>query len=365
VTKGSELFSEIPVILQSQKDSVMELVRKAEESASRIESQKAMLLDVKSRLVTMDNDAVTAIEGSDNVRVFSEKLLDEIQSAKNALSFDLNFYNQTDAIKQKAVSIWKQASSVNEKSKSQLEFTDQAVSFTSDVISQAHSLKTFSEMFLNQSIENREVSNKISDRLLAMNTQLKEVSGRIGDANSTIQRFNNNYKQIDNILEFLKNILKSMHLIGMYSRIESARDIDVFEGFMNISANIGVLQKEIQNNIPNIEKNIFQTHQLINSVNGKFSTIHSDFAEISSVSERIISELRVIINLSNESEKTSQVVFDKSKDISLLLDQLLEKIKKLPEVTKIPVEGSAGNIERGKRMEAICADIAQCLRYSI
>ncbi|HQO23030.1 MAG TPA: methyl-accepting chemotaxis protein, partial [Spirochaetota bacterium] len=264
VTKGSELFSEIPVILQSQKDSVMELVRKAEESASRIESQKAMLLDVKSRLVTMDNDAVTAIEGSDNVRVFSEKLLDEIQSAKNALSFDLNFYNQTDAIKQKAVSIWKQASSVNEKSKSQLEFTDQAVSFTSDVISQAHSLKTFSEMFLNQSIENREVSNKISDRLLAMNTQLKEVSGRIGDANSTIQRFNNNYKQIDNILEFLKNILKSMHLIGMYSRIESARDIDVFEGFMNISANIGVLQKEIQNNIPNIEKNIFQTHQLIN-----------------------------------------------------------------------------------------------------
>ena len=106
--------------------------------------------------------------------------------------------------------MWKQATSVNEKSKSQLEFAGQAVSFTSDVISQAHSLKTFSVMFLNQSIQNREVSNKISDRLMTMNTQLKEVSGRIGDANTTIQRFNNNYKQIDNILEFLKNILKSM-----------------------------------------------------------------------------------------------------------------------------------------------------------
>ncbi|HPY04112.1 MAG TPA: methyl-accepting chemotaxis protein [Spirochaetota bacterium] len=365
VTKGSEFFSEIPVILQSQRDSVMELVRKAEESASRIESQKVMLLDVKSRFITMGNDAVSAIEGSDNVRVFSEKLSDEIQEAKKALSFDLKFYNQTDAIKQKAVSIWKQATNVNEKSKSQLEFADQAVSFTADVISQAHSLKSFSEMFLNQSIQNKEVSNKISDKLLTMNTQLKEVSGRIGDANSTIQRFVNNYKQIDNILEFLKNILKSMHLIGMYSRIESARDIDVFEGFMNISANIGVLQKEIQNNIPNIEKNIFQTHQLINSVNGKFSTIHSDFANISNVSERIISELKVIINLSGESENTSKTVFDKSKEISVLLDQLLEKIKKLPEVTKIPVEGSAGNIERGKRMEAICAEIAQCLRYSI
>ena len=69
--------------------------------------------------------------------------------------------------------------------------------------------------------------------------------------------------------------------------------------------------------------------------------------------------------MSNESENTSQTVYDKSKDISLLLDQLLEKIQKLPEVTKIPVEGSAGNIERGKRMEAVCADIAQCLRYSI
>ena len=57
VTKGSELFSEIPVILQSQKDSVMELVRKAEESASRIESQKSML--GSRRLVLMKNQKVS------------------------------------------------------------------------------------------------------------------------------------------------------------------------------------------------------------------------------------------------------------------------------------------------------------------
>lgn len=365
VSNGSRLFSEIPQILQKQKDSVSELVKKAEESASQIENQKTMLSEVKTKLMTMDNDALSAIDGSDNVRKFAETVLSDIVSSKSFISYDLSFYNQIDQIKQKSNSIWKQATNVNEKSRNQLQFVDQAIGFTTNVIDKAQTLRIIAEMFLTYSTENKNISNNMSEHLSTMNRQLKDVSVRISDANSTIQKFNNNYKQIDNILEFLKNILKSMHLIGMYSRIESARDIEVFEGFMNISANISVLQKEIQNNIPNIEKNIFQTHQYINSVNQKFSNIHSDFAEISNVSERIISELKEIVSLSNQSEQTSQTVFDQSKDIFSKLDVLLEKAKKLPDVSRIPVEGSGNNIERGKKIESICDQIKDVLKYNI
>lgn len=365
VSKGSHVIEELPAILAQQKDSIAELLSKIAESANRIEEQKKLIVETREKVLIMNSDAQGAISGSDNVRQFSENLQNDLSAASRTLSYDRNFYAQIDDIRQKSITIWKQASGVNEKSLSQLEFTGVAVQFVTNVLAESEKLKDDADVLYNQSSHNKTVSNQVADRIVLLKEQMGAVSKKISDANMTIQRFNANYKQIDNILEFLKNILKSMHLIGMYSRIESSRDINVFEGFMNISANISTLQKEIQNNIPNIEKNIYDTHQLISSVTGNFARIYSDFALINENSDRIINELRDMVNLSVDSENVSHGVLNQAREILEHLRQIESHLGRLPEVTKVPVEGSAANMERGKRLESICVEMMDCLKYGL
>jgi methyl-accepting chemotaxis protein len=365
VSKGSKVIEDLPAILAQQKDSITELLRKIGESANRIEDQKKLIVEAREKVLIMNSDAQGAISGSDNVRQFSENLQNDLTAVSRTMSYDRTFYAQIDDIRQKSATIWKQASGVNEKSQSQLEFTNVAVHFITNVLTESEKLKDDADVLYNQSSHNKTVSNQVAERIVLLKDQMGAVSKKISDANMTIQRFNVNYKQIDNILEFLKNILKSMHLIGMYSRIESSRDINVFEGFMNISANISTLQKEIQNNIPNIEKNIYDTHQLISSVTGNFARIYSDFALINENSDRIINELRDMVNLSVDSENVSHAVLNLAREILDHLRQIETDLGRLPEVTKVPVEGSAANMERGKRLETICAEMMDCLKYGL
>ena len=155
----------------------------------------------------------------------------------------------------------------------------------------------------------------------------------------------------------MKNILKSMKIIGMLSRIESSRDPEEFAGFITISENISKLQDKIQNNIPLIEQNIGQTRELIVNVSEIFENIKSEFFVISEGSSAIINNLEEIIAISHDSEITSRTIVDDTGELDKQLNELRGSLLKLTEIVKKPIEGSAENIRRGKEIESKCTDI--------
>jgi methyl-accepting chemotaxis protein len=197
----------------------------------------------------------------------------------------------------------------------------------------------------------------LAGNLEKLRIQMAEIDRKLSESNTTMQKFNNDYAEIDNIVSFLKNILNTMNVIGMMSRIESARDPEEFRQFMTISENIRKLQNHIHDNIPNIEKNIASTHDLIGNVNSYFESISLMFGSIARSSSGIIENLNRIISVSSESQNISQEIQDDSRTLVANVSSIRESLMNLSEIVKKPIEGSAANIERGKAVADICEQI--------
>lgn len=361
IGEGAHSLEELSEIVQKQSASITELFNKAEESGKKIKDQRSMLKDVYDMTIKMDGDAQGSIEGSGNVADLAQAMQDEISSFLEVQNYNSDFTARIATTSEKAAKIRKTAENVNTMSKNQLEFSKESQSFNNKIIQFSNELRETAELLNNKTADNSEVSQKISETLTKFTTQLVEVEGSMKDSGRIIQKFNDDYKQIDNILEFLKNILKSMHLIGMYSRIESARDTEEFAGFMNISANITNLQKEIQNNIPVIEKNIVDTHQLIDQVNGAFRTISEDFENISQSSNNIITQLKEVVRYNTKTEETSKTMLHNTQEVITQLDTLDSYLNRLTEIVKFPIEGSELNMGRGGQLEDLFNEIVQII----
>lgn len=358
IEHGYEVIQDFPEILSKQRNAIKELLEKANVSKAQIHDQQKKLEEISDKVLQMEKDADGAITGSGSVVSMSDKL----KQLANSLLRDEEIKNSTyisgiKEIKEQGNSIWNTAKNVNEKSRSQLDFSLSCVEFSDSIISESVELKKAAEVFNKQFIENNQIANTISVNLSELITQLNELEKRIVESNKTIQKFNSDYKEIVNIVEFLKNVLKSMHLIGMYSRIESSRDEEVFSGFMTISDNISELQNNIQSNIPIVEDNINKTYELIESVNEKFSNVSSVFYRITESSKEIIGKFSEIITVSSESETISSSFLDGSKKINEMLEKLRSYLLSLADIVKKPIEGSAANIERGKKIEQLCSEI--------
>jgi len=361
IEDGLNNLLEFPDILDASKESIDELLLRLYMSSTKIEDQKKLLDDIQTMVRQMDNDAAEAIDGSGNVMASGSMLIEKMgglieKCAEGSMSAgDILF------IHEEAGKIRETASNVNTRSISQLEFSMNSVDFCDSIIAESSELKKITEKFNTHSSENNIASQSISKNLGELTSQLKMIEKNIGDSNRTIHQFNEDYRKIDNIIEFLKNILKSMNVIGMYSRIESARDPEEFQGFTTISDNISDLQEHIQKNIPMIEDNISSTHEYIDSVNRSFENISTVFQMISGSSGDIIERLNDITVISSESEKISKSIMDQSNEIEEILAGLRKNLTDLSEVVRLPIDGSGRNIERGRNIEDICGSILEAL----
>ena len=357
IEDGYESFIEFPNILDGQKESIDELLLRAYMSGTKIDDQKTMLEEIKKRVEQMDTDANGAITGSANVRKVGEDLVARVRDIEDRLGRNIGYKEIIDFIKDQSVSIWQSAQNVNEKSKTQRDFSLKCVDFCDSIISESEELKKTTETFNSQSANNNKTAEDVSDKLTKLNSKLDIIDQNIADSNKTIKQFNENYTQIDNIVAFLKNILKQMNVIGMYSRIESARDPDEFAGFITISDNIRNLQNHIHKNIPLIEENIINTQKLIEDVNYYFDNISQVFIMIANSSINIIGKLKDLTRISSDSEKLSNNILTESKEIENKLNKLRNFLIDLTEVVRKPIEGSAKNIERGKDVENYCIEV--------
>jgi len=357
IEEGQKSFLEFPGILDRQKDSINELVLNAYDSGTRIEDQKKMLDEIKSKVDLMDQDSDAAIFGSANVRDLAENLKSEIGHTASLMDAGKDFTEKIELVREKSVIIWKSAANVNEKSRNQLDFSLSCVDFCDSLIEESGKLRETTKDFNSQSFDNSRMADSISERLEELTSGLKSIEEKISESSNMIYRFNEDYSQINSILEFLKNILKSMNVIGMYSRIESSRNPDEFSGFITISEDIGRLQSRIQDNLPKIEDNITFTQNYIEDVNSHFEEIRSIFLEISRSSSVIIKKLGAITGISTDSKDISQTILEESEKNDIILFELKSSLMHLTEVVKKPIEGSALNIERGKNIELQCSEM--------
>ncbi|MFW5808172.1 MAG: hypothetical protein ACOCWH_03855 [Spirochaetota bacterium] len=364
ISDGKHILDDLSDILAKQIESIRELFNRAEESGKKIHDQRKMLNDVHEMAVKMDGDAQSSIEGSGTVADLAQSLQDEITSFLNVQNHNQDFLVRLTNAQEMGERITQTAMTVNEKSKNQLEFSENAKEFNNSIIRFSDELRETAELLNHKTADNSKVSGDISGALSKFNTRLVDVETNMKDSGRIIQKFNDDYKQIDNILEFLKNILKSMHLIGMYSRIESARDTEEFAGFMNISANITSLQKEIQNNIPVIEKNIVDTHQLIDTVNSAFKKISEEFDLISQSSNRIITQLKEVVEYNTRTEQTSKTMLSNTKEVASHLETLDGQFSSLTDIVKFPIEGSELNMQRGTKLVELCREITDIIQRS-
>ncbi len=355
--KGYDSFKEFPVILKRQAESINDLLKKAEDSFNKVELQKKSLIGMNEQISAADKDASGAIEGSGNVARTAEQLREKLNSIYSMKSSDKDYKNYLTSIKNSAASIWQFAQQVNEKSKNQLDVSLKSVDFCDSLIGESVKLKETTIFFNEKTVENNNIAVDISRKLASLTTQIDQMKNNIHDSSVTIMKFNQDYKQIDDIIQFLKNILKTMRLLGMYSRIESARDPEKFSGFITISNNIIQLQDDIQNNIPIIEQNINRTHDLISAVNKLFDDISSIFYKIIDDSNVIIGKLENLNQVTTNTEEKSRKILSDSGLIDNLLTELKKSIINLTEVVKKPIEGSTANIKRGKSVENICGEI--------
>ena len=329
-------------------------MQKAEVSGEKVESQKDMLIDINTQVFHMDSDAGKAIEGSANVMEHGKSLKEavEVMSSigSNGRSID-DYIKMIELIIEKGSIINKTATNVNEKSKSQLNFSYSCLEFCKSIIEQSKDLEDNVTIFNNQSIENNKLAQKIGTSVRELMDQLNEIEKNIIASNESLKDFMENYLTINNILYILKDILKLMHVIGIYSRIEASRDPILYEGFLTISKNIQKLQNKIKNTIPRIENNIKETNSIIDKVNDSYQNISSVFFKIRENSLYFTNELDSISRISTEAEKLSISILDSSLNLDTLLNDLEEYLHKLTDIVKEPIEGSAKNIQRGKYLE--------------
>jgi hypothetical protein len=337
-----------------QESVVDKQVQKAELSGEKIENQKNMLADINTQIFLMDSDAGKAIEGSGNNMKLAENLKEAINillSAENNGKPVDEYVKTIDLITEKGSTINATATNVNAKSKSQLEFSFNSLKFCNSIIEQSKDLESTIQIFNKQSIENSKLAQKISANIRELMDQLNKIEKKIITSNDTLRNFIDNYFTINNILYILKDILKLMKIIGIYSRIEASRDPIIYEGFLTISKNIQKLQTKIKKSIPKIESNIKETKAIIDKVNDSYQYISSVFFQIRENSISFTKELNNISQISTEAEKLSITILEDSLNLDTLLNDLEEYLNKLTDVVKEPIDGSAKNIERGKYLE--------------
>lgn len=354
INSGHETFVRFPAILDRQKDTVSSLIDKATVSGIKLKDERDMLSEMASMARKMDDDASLAINGSANVRKIGENLKVAVDSliGKADVSAD-----EIAVVMEQGVLIKNSAMSVNERSRNQLDFSKSSVDFCDLIISEASEFLAIAVIFGDLIAENNSLSTGISENLAQLNIELRHTEVRLNDSYKRIKRFNEEYEHIEQIIEFLKNILKSMNVIGMYSRIESSRDPEEFSGFITISENIKKLQAYIHNNIPVIENNIGSTHRLIEGMNDYFETISTTFILITISAELVIDKFREIIDLSSVSEKINQKIMSESSSAEKELRDLKNSLLELTEIVKKPIEGSAANIDRGAQIVRACSEI--------
>lgn len=161
---------------------------------------------------------------------------------------------------------------------------------------------------LDKDIEMSTLSKNLSNALSQITKSSSEVSKTIQNvalANSNIlenvEKTNNEAKNTDEILEFVKNIAKQTNLLGLNASIEAARAGESGKGFNVVATEIRKLSNsssesinKIDDIIKNIQLSVANITKNINQINVSFKEQSSQVEEINAAIENLTSTAKTL-----------------------------------------------------------------------
>ena len=327
-------------------------------------NQLKMLNNLKNQLTQMSYDSDEAIKGSGNNVGWTEQLMVFALDAKGIMRSKTKEKDGINHLKKKlldikeiAHSIFLAGSTVHTKSKTQLEFSKNSISFCDTIIEESNTLVGQVTEIQTQGRAFDEAMKKVVDEMKEVTDEIQDIIRMFRNDQAMMDKFNQDYAEIDNIIGFLRNIMKSMNLIGMLSRIESSREPEEYVQFMTISENIRALQTQIHDNIPIIESNVDRTQTLIDDIKTYFEEIFLNFSTIDQSIVSVNNSILHSIETSEEAQRLLAQIANESENISTNLAGIRHSVDQMLETITHPIEGGAFNRDNANRIEIMCDNL--------
>ncbi|EJE7234404.1 TPA: chemotaxis protein [Clostridium botulinum] len=165
---------------------------------------------------------------------------------------------------------------------------------------------------LDKNIEMSTLSQNLSNALSQITKSSNEVLKTIqnvaltnSDILENVEKTNNEAKNTDEILEFVKNIANKTNLLGLNAAIEAARAGESGKGFNVVATEIRKLSKssaesinKIEDIIKNIQLSVSNITKNINQINVSFQEQASEVEEINAAIENLTSTAKALENIS-------------------------------------------------------------------
>ncbi len=152
------------------------------------------------------------------------------------------------------------------------------------------------------------LSNALSQITKSSNEVLKTIQNVAltnSDILENVEKTNNEAKNTDEILEFVKNIANKTNLLGLNAAIEAARAGESGKGFNVVATEIRKLSKssaesinKIEDIIKNIQLSVSNITKNINQINVSFQEQASEVGEINAAIENLTSTAKALENIS-------------------------------------------------------------------
>ncbi|GAA0077413.1 methyl-accepting chemotaxis protein [Clostridium sp. CTA-5] len=169
--------------------------------------------------------------------------------------------------------------------------------------------------------------NKVSNHINIIRSAVKET-------NVTVKEFNENMKQVIDVLRGIKEISEQTNLLALNASIEAARAGEAGKGFAVVAEEVRLLSEQTKDTTDKIESLILQVQNRINKVTESVDN-----------GDKAAEEGQNIIDATLISFKNMQQLFENIKDHIYKEYELVEKIDSLVENVQANVESTTALTE--------------------
>ncbi len=250
--------------------------------------------------------------------------------------------------------VFDNATKVNAAAKSRSAFADTVVDLATKVAEDATSIETLATRANNAL---REVEERFSD-IVGQVGRLEDQVGRglnaTRSAKEVLGRFNEDFRRIDEMAGYIRDVAKQTNLLALNATIEAARAGDAGQGFLVVASEVKELAKnsgesaeqinamldELSSSATSLTQQIDELSEAMETAAGATQSGQSEIqAQIDSIRAAIQQALEV-------ADRTLTHAGDQSRQVS----EVVDKVGEMADHTRSAIDGSAANIEVGRNL---------------
>jgi len=250
--------------------------------------------------------------------------------------------------------VFDNATKVNAAAKSRSAFADTVVELATKVAEDATSIETLATR-ANGAL--RDVEARFSD-IVGQVGRLENQVGRglnaTRSAKEVLGRFNEDFRRIDEMAGYIRDVAKQTNLLALNATIEAARAGDAGQGFLVVASEVKELAKnsgesaeqintmldELSTSATSLTQQIDELSEAMETAAGATQSGQSEIqAQIDGIRSAIEQALEV-------ADRTLSHAGDQSRQVT----EVVDKVGEMADHTRSAIDGSAANIEVGRNL---------------